>query len=254
MTETIYRKTSKAVSSKNQQSVISTGQMPKGALGKVNRICDAILKELSQQPETKMQNIITANVCKDPPALEAGLKVVGDLQGKFNFRTFRHQQSISDRGSLAQDAETAERAAEHICFLADINQLYDHALGLYNLELALMIAQQSQKDPREYLPYMQSLQELPQLRRAFAIDDKLGRRSKALKHLHELDVFDEFRSYAQNHELYADALDLVKYQPDRLKEIMRVYADYLNASYKYKEAGTGMSHHFCCERHGFLTA
>lgn len=38
-----------------------------------------------------------------------------------------------------------ERAAEHICFLADVNQLYDTALGLYNLELALLIAQQSQK-------------------------------------------------------------------------------------------------------------
>lgn len=38
-----------------------------------------------------------------------------------------------------------ERAAEHICFLADVNQLYDTALGIYNLELALLIAQQSQK-------------------------------------------------------------------------------------------------------------
>ena len=38
-----------------------------------------------------------------------------------------------------------ERAAEHICFLADVNQLYECALGIYNLELALLIAQQSQK-------------------------------------------------------------------------------------------------------------
>ena len=36
-------------------------------------------------------------------------------------------------------------AIEHICFLADVNRLYDNALGLYDLELALLVAQQSQK-------------------------------------------------------------------------------------------------------------
>jgi elongator complex protein 1 len=39
----------------------------------------------------------------------------------------------------------AEKGAEHICFLADVNQLYDNALGIYELEVALLIAQQSQK-------------------------------------------------------------------------------------------------------------
>ena len=41
--------------------------------------------------------------------------------------------------------EDAERAVEHICFLADINRLYDNAVGLYDLDLALLVAQQSQK-------------------------------------------------------------------------------------------------------------
>lgn len=34
---------------------------------------------------------------------------------------------------------------EHICFLADVNKLYDNALGLYDLDLTLLVAQQSQK-------------------------------------------------------------------------------------------------------------
>ena len=42
-------------------------------------------------------------------------------------------------------SEEAEKAVEHICFLVDINRLYDNALGLYDLELALLVAQQSQK-------------------------------------------------------------------------------------------------------------
>jgi elongator complex protein 1 len=44
----------------------------------------------------------------------------------------------------SQDPLT-DKAAEHISFLADVNQLYDTSLGLYNLDLTLLIAQQSQK-------------------------------------------------------------------------------------------------------------
>jgi IKI3 family len=47
--------------------------------------------------------------------------------------------------TLEGSHETAEQVAEHICFLADANQLYDHALGIYDLDVALLIAQQSQK-------------------------------------------------------------------------------------------------------------
>jgi hypothetical protein len=50
----------------------------------------------------------------------------------------------SNMYEASQDPLT-DKAAEHICFLADVNQLYDTSLGLYNLDLALLIAQQSQK-------------------------------------------------------------------------------------------------------------
>ena len=43
------------------------------------------------------------------------------------------------------DSSHVRRAIEHICFLADVNRLYDEALGLYRLDVALLIAQKSQK-------------------------------------------------------------------------------------------------------------
>lgn len=52
---------------------------------KVNRICDAFLAILSK-PEYKdhhLQNIITSHVSKVPPALEAGLEMIGKLQGEY---------------------------------------------------------------------------------------------------------------------------------------------------------------------------
>lgn len=144
-----------------------------------------------------------------------------------------------------------EKAAEHICFLADVNQLYDTSLGLYNLDLALLIAQQSQKvclrlnsiwqyltrqDPREYLPHLQSLQDLSPLRRQFAIDDSLGRHAKALIHLKDLGVVDEVLAYIQKHALYTEALRIYQYDAPRLRDIMQHYAEHLATNNCYKDA------------------
>ena len=130
-----------------------------------------------------------------------------------------------------------ERAVEHICFLADVNQLYEHALGLYNLDVALLVAQQSQKDPREYLPYIQGIGELPPLRKRFAIDNDLKKHSKALGHLFALDEFDELKAYMIKHELHKDATHLYRYQAQRLNEVMKIYADFLSSRNRFKEAG-----------------
>ncbi|KAI9714407.1 MAG: hypothetical protein M1820_000368 [Bogoriella megaspora] len=184
---------------------------------KVNRICDAFLHALSNARGTHLQNIITAHVCKSPPDLDAGLSLIGKIR--------------------TQGDEAVERAVEHICFLADVNLLYNHALGLYDLDLTLLVAQQSQKDPREYLPYLQGLQEQPDLRRKFNIDSDLGRRTRALQHLHDLNAFAELKLYAEKHELYSQAIDLYRYDEQSLNDLMKLYADYLNSRNRFKEAG-----------------
>lgn len=121
-------------------------------------------------------------------------------------------------------------------WLSDVNRLFDNALGLYDLDLALLVAQQSQKDPREYLPFLQRLQDLPLLRRHFEIDDHLKRNTKALADLHELQAYDELKSYAVKHELYKEALGLYKYDEPRLREMTHIYADHLSTNSKHKHA------------------
>lgn len=185
---------------------------------KVNRICDAMLEVLKHRTNTNLQNIITANVCKSPPALDDGLLVVAGL--------------------MNSDEELAEKAVEHICFLADANKLYDNALGLYNLELALLVAQQSQKDPREYLPFLQKLQEMSPLRRQYSIDDHLGRHAKALSSLFKLseESPSELEAYVMKHSLYQDALTLYRYNPSRHSSIMALYASYLESTSNFYSA------------------
>lgn len=184
---------------------------------KVNRICDAFLDALKSRTSTHFQNVVTAHVCKVPPDLDAGLTQIAGLRSK--------------------KSDLVDAAIEHICFLADVNRLYDNALGLYDLELALLVAQQSQKDPKEYLPFLRNLQGMSVLRRQYSIDNHLGRFKKALKHLCELGAFNEVKDYTIKHRLYPDALVFYRYKEDKLREIMRLYAGFLQQNGKFKEAG-----------------
>ncbi|KAI1325872.1 elongator complex protein [Xylariaceae sp. FL0255] len=218
VTQTMYRdtKTLKTTPQVEEKVVLNTGE----AASKVNLICDTVLSHL-QSRKTKdhgtLQNIITANICKAPPAFEDGLLVVAAL--------------------MEENEQLAEKAVEHICFLADVNTLYDEALGLYNLELALLVAQQSQRDPREYLPFIQELHKLEGLRRNFALDDHLKRHDKALSHLKDLQEHKEAQDYTVRHSLYTAALKLYRYDVPNLAILRGLYAKYMESKSKYREAG-----------------
>ncbi|KAL2136655.1 hypothetical protein VTI74DRAFT_2387 [Chaetomium olivicolor] len=185
--------------------------------GKINTICEAVLEKLRAQKKANLQNIITAHVCKSPPALDDGLLVVAEL--------------------MQEDEALAERAVEHICFLADVNKLYDHALGLYNLDLTLLVAQQSQRDPREYLPFIQELHRMTPLKRQFTIDDKLEHWEKALDHLKALNNFDDVQSYVVKHKLYQHALSIYRHEEQHHRAITSLFAAHLKSTSHFKEAG-----------------
>jgi elongator complex protein 1 len=79
VSETMYKETLKA-----QDLTMKPKASPAQIESKVNRICDAFLAvlEQSQYKEDHFQNLITAHVCKVPADLEAGLEMIGRLQGK----------------------------------------------------------------------------------------------------------------------------------------------------------------------------
>ena len=83
------------------------------------------------------------------------------------------------------------------------------------------------------------------LRRQFSIDDYLGRFQKALRHLCDLHAFEEVKQYAVKHNLYAEALNFYRYQDDKLKEIMKIYADHLQSNGNSRDAGIGMKGSLC---------
>ncbi|KAK7204599.1 RNA polymerase II Elongator subunit [Myxozyma melibiosi] len=230
VTKTIYKETlpSAQKSLPDQMSGLSLDPTPKPPVetsSKVNRICDAVLQVLqAKYSQTHVQSIITAHVCKDPPDIDAALNLIS--------------------GFARDDNAKLTSAVEHLCFLQDVNKLYDHALGLYDLRLALIIARQSQKDPREYLPFMENLQKQVPLRRRFLLDTHLGRNAKALVHLADLkfdedgaDIFNEVEQFVVKHNLYKDAMNIYKYEPVKLYAILKLYAKHLRANNEFKESG-----------------
>ena len=86
------------------------------------------------------------------------------------------------------------------------------------------------------------------LRRQYTIDNHLGRWTKALKWLHDLNAFEDFKVYVATHKLYDEALRLYRYQEDRVNDIMGLYADHLLQESRYKDAGIGRRTPRCHER------
>ena len=55
-------------------------------------------------------------------------------------KSYHPCSSLSDT-----DKSRAEDALKYLMFLVDVNELFDVALGLYDFELVLMVAEKSQK-------------------------------------------------------------------------------------------------------------
>lgn len=68
---------------KSPQTAEATIQPADGALGKVNRICDAFIGYMRQELLTvNTQSIVTAYVCKAPPDTQSALELISTLKGK----------------------------------------------------------------------------------------------------------------------------------------------------------------------------
>lgn len=246
VTETLYRDTltrGTAVEGITAADRTKRQIKDKNTAGKVNRIADAFIPILSSKaslsnaadPASKnantnhhLQNLITAHVSKRPADLNAALTLVSTL--------------------LATSPSEADVAISHLVFLTpDTNRLFDGALALYDLKLTLLVAQNAQRDPREYMPFLESLSVMSELRRRYSIDNHLRRYAKALGSLHAIaaaneahgdgggdatvdkasDIHAEIETYTVRHSLYTTAMTHYRHNTTHLARITRLYATHL---------------------------
>lgn len=185
---------------------------------KINRICSGILSVLLKPEyfDQYLQTIITAYACQKPANLTGALELISSFT----------------------DEDQIDQTVTHLCFLQDVNKLYNTSLSMYDVKLTLIIAQKSQKDPKEYLPFLQNLHIQTPLRKKFLIDDFLKNYELALGWLCEMGelAHEEFDEYVVTHDLYKTALATYRYDTERSNTILELYAENLHSQQNFSES------------------
>uniref|UniRef100_A0A8C7IRK2 Elongator complex protein 1 n=1 Tax=Oncorhynchus kisutch TaxID=8019 RepID=A0A8C7IRK2_ONCKI len=203
----------------------ATGQSAPGACGKkVDIVCDALRCTMESMDQHKYcLSILTSHVKKTVPELEVALQKVHELRGK----------------TVTTNAVSAEEALKYLLFLVNVNELYEHSLGTYDFDLVLMVAEKSQKDPKEYLPFLNMLKTLEPNYQRYTIDKHLKRYRKALHHLSKCgeEHFTEALNLVKDQRLYSEALGLYPTDSPQYKALSCAYAEYLVEQQQAEQAG-----------------
>lgn len=192
---------------------------------KLDIICDAMRTAMeSINPHKYCLSILTSHVKKSTPELEIVLQKVHELQ---------------ENGSSVPDAVSAEEALKYLLLLVDVNELYDYSLGTYNLNLVIMVAEKSQKDPKEYLPFLNTLKKMETNYQRYTIDKHLKRYAKAIVHLSKcgLQYFQECLNLIKDKHLYKESLKLYLPNSQQHKAICLAYGEHLTQGHQHETAG-----------------
>lgn len=136
--------------------------------------------------------------------------------------------------------KTAVEALKYLLYLIDINVLYNIALGMYDFQLVLFVAQKSQKDPKEYVPFLNELNKMTPAYAKYKIDCYLKRYSKAVQHISDLcddeEKFEECIELVKKHTLYEAALIAFAGNQQKYQKICVLYGDHLRVKGKILDA------------------
>ncbi|XP_058175381.1 elongator complex protein 1 [Anopheles ziemanni] len=204
------------------KTLTTSGSVGYTVEGKIQFICDRLLDVMDSNPTILTQPKITCHVKQGH--LEKALSLIWTLK--------RDQPT----------PELAEQALRYLLYLVEVNVLYDVALGMYDFGLVLFVATKSQKDPKEYLPFLNELKRYDEHYRKFRIDCHLKRYNRALDHISRCDVNeDRLREALElivTHDLYTVGIECYRASGNEqhLQKIREQYADHLRKTGKHAEA------------------
>uniref|UniRef100_A0A3Q2D9B7 Elongator complex protein 1 n=1 Tax=Cyprinodon variegatus TaxID=28743 RepID=A0A3Q2D9B7_CYPVA len=194
---------------------------PASGQKKVDVVCDALRTAMESMDPNFCLSILTAHVKKTVPELEIALQKVHELR----------------KPPEAAGAVSAEEALKYLLFLVNVNDLYEHSLGTYDFDLVLMVAEKSQKDPKEYLPFLNMLKTLEPNYQRYTIDKHLKRYRKALVHLSKSEEhFIEVLQLVKEQKLFSEALRLYAADSSQFK-LSCAYAEHLVEQQQAEQAG-----------------
>ncbi|KAI0527653.1 hypothetical protein KFK09_003258 [Dendrobium nobile] len=210
--------------------------------GKVNSVLRAIRKALEEQVKESPARelcILTTLACNEPPALDEALNRI---------KSIREMEVLGVHDAKWISYPSAEESLKHLLWLAYPEAVFETALGLYDLNLAAIVALNSQKDPKEFLPYLKDLENLPPVIMRYTIDLRLQRYESSLKNMF---------SAGEGH--YEECLNLMKNNPKlfplglqlftknvKRREVLEAWGDHLHNEICFEDAASA---YLCCSSH-----
>ncbi|XP_031270425.1 elongator complex protein 1-like isoform X1 [Pistacia vera] len=240
ITETLYKKFEfLSLPCHKESKDVQAKDFRDSEANKVSSVLLAIRKALEDQvPESSARElcILTTLARSDPPALEEALERI---------KVIRETELLGSDHPRSMFYPSAEEALKHLLWLSDPEAVYEAALGLYDLNLAAIVALNSQRDPKEFLPFLQELERMPALLMRYNIDLRLHKFENALKHLVSLgdayyaDCLDLMQKYPQ---LFPLGLQLIT-DPVKRGQVLEAWADHLSDEKCFEDAATT---YLCC--------
>ncbi len=189
-------------------------------LQKVDQICQKLLEAMNSSKDTYILPIISCHVKNSQSSVDNALLEIKNLKE-------------------AKRDNQAESALNFLLLLVQVNELFDVALGLYDFDLVLFVAEKSQKDPKEYLPFMNELKNIDsEDYKKYKIDMHLKRYCSALKNIAKCgpEHLEECIELVKNQRLYLDAMKLFSQGTEAHTKICLAYGDYLVTKKYYEDA------------------
>nr|CAD7455918.1 unnamed protein product [Timema tahoe] len=186
---------------------------------KVHSVCEVVRTAILalDDSETYLLPVITSHVRQQ--SLAAALDVI---------KTVREQE---DKAGERKPVVSSGEALKYLLYLVDVNELYDVALGMYDFELVTVVAAKSQKDPKEYLPFLNQLRKMEPHYQRYCIDKHLKRFDSALHNIASCSgnnqYLEECLTLIRDHKLYTQALLLFDRSSPAYGRVSVLYAEHL---------------------------
>lgn len=141
---------------------------------------------------------------------------------------------------LLKQAEgiSADKGLEYLCWIVDANVLYNFALQTYDFELIIMVAKKTQKDPKEFLPYLEKLKSMDPYMMKYTINFDLKCYNQAIIELSKggEKYFDLVCDTITKKEMFEICKEIYSEYPELKKKICSICAENLIKKSKFKEA------------------
>lgn len=195
---------------------------------KINLICKVIIEniEKSKDRDCKILPLITAFVKMNTTSdLESALKIIKELK-------------VNESHGQTKPV-SSEEALKYLLYMVDVNDLFHVALGMYDFDLVLLVASKSQKDPKEYVPMLNELNEMEENYKRFSINKHLKRFDAAIEWLAKCgpEKYDELLSFVKYHSLYRKALKVFDVNEEIYRRVENEYGMFLKLNNELVEAG-----------------